>query len=100
MTPEAQAALISSIGTLLSTIIGSTTAALIGKRILNQDMLRSDLKTAIADIEFLLLVEREHCAQNKLQRGSSDFQKVRSKVKAQSSWSGRFTPGRARNNYD
>lgn len=94
--PEVQAAFIMSLGTVLSTVIGSATAALIGQRILNQEKLQRDLKTAISDIEFLLLVEREHCDENKLQQGSSNFQRVRNKVRSIQPWSGKFTPGRAR----
>jgi hypothetical protein len=39
---------------------------MIGKRILKQEKLQKDLQAAISDIEFLLLVEREHCDENKL----------------------------------
>jgi len=96
VTPEVQAALIIASGTIISTAIGSTAAALIGNRILKQEKLQKDLKTAISDIEFLLMVEREHCEENKLDQGSSNFHKVRSRIRAQHAWSGRFTPGRAR----
>jgi hypothetical protein len=94
MTPEVESAFISATGSILSTIIGSTTAALIGKRILKQERLQKDLQTAISDIEFLLMVEREHCDENKRQQRRSNFKTVRNKIRVQYSWSGRFTPGR------
>lgn len=96
MTPEVKAALVSAIGSILSSVIGATTAALIGKRLLKQEKLKRDLQTAISDIEFLLMVEKEHCDENRRQQNRSNFQTIRNKVRAQHSWSGRFTPGRVR----
>lgn len=96
MTPEVKAALVSAIGSILSSVIGATTAALIGKRLLKQERLKRDLQTAISDIEFLLMVEKEHCDENRRQLNRSSFQTIRNKVRAQHSWSGRFTPGRVR----
>jgi hypothetical protein len=89
MTPEVESAFISAIGSILSTFIGATTAALIGKRILKQERLQKDLQTAISDIEFLLMVEREHCDENKRQQRRSNFQTIRNRIRAQYSWSGR-----------
>ena len=94
MALEVQAAFISAFGSIISTAIGAAVAALIGKRILKQEKLQKDLQTAISDVEFLLLVEREHCDENKLQQGRSNLQTVRNIVRARHPWSGRFTPGR------
>lgn len=96
MTPDVQVACISAIGSVLSTSIGAAAAALIGRRIINQDNLKKDLKEAISDIGFLLLVESEHCEENKLHQGRSNRQTVRNLVRARHPWSGRFTPGRIR----
>lgn len=94
MSPEVQASIISATGSVISTLIGALAAALIGKRFMSQDRLKKDLNTAIADIAFLLAVEREHCEQNKKDGKGSCFQKVRSQVRHTQSWSGKFTPGR------
>jgi len=96
MTPEVKAALISTLGSILSTLIGAITAALIGKRIIKQEKLQKDLQIAVSDIEFLLMVEREHCDENKRQLRQSNFQTIRNKIRKEYSWSGRFTPGRVR----
>ena len=96
MTPEIKAALIATLGSILSTLIGAITAALIGKRIIKQEKLQKDLKAALSDIEFLLMVEREHCDENKRHQRQSNFQTIRNKIRKEYSWSGRFTPGRVR----
>jgi hypothetical protein len=95
-TPEVQTAIISAFGSILSTAIGAATASLIGRRFLNQEKLKRDLQDAISDIEFLLLVEKEHCAESKERNGRSNFQTVRNRIRAYHSWSGKFTPGRAK----
>lgn len=64
---EVQAAIISVIGTLLTTLIASITAALIGKQFANRKKLIERLHLALDDIEFLLAVEQEHCENNRLQ---------------------------------
>jgi hypothetical protein len=96
MSPEVQSAVISAFGSILSTVIGAATAALIGRRFLNQEKLKRDLQVAISDIEFLLLVEKEHCAESKERNGRSNFQTVRNRIRACHPWSGKFTPGRAK----
>ena len=96
MNPEIQPAIISAFGSILSTAIGAATASLIGKRFLKQEKLKQDLEAAISDIEFLLLVEKEHCTESKERSGRSNFQTVRNRIRVYHSWSGKFTPGRAK----
>lgn len=100
MSPEILASIISSGGTVFAALIAALAAALIGKRFLRQEKLKTDLDLAIQDIRYLLNVEQRHCELHKEQRGESNRQRVRDYVSKESDivWSGRFTPGRVKSN--
>lgn len=97
--PEIQSALISGIFTVLSAIIASVAAAIIGQNIADRRQLQKDLEIAFNDIAFLLEVEELHCENNKNMTGASRKNTVRAAARdAGLSFSGRFTPGRVRAN--
>jgi len=91
-----QAAMLSSCGSIISTAIGATCASIIGKKFADRARLKRKLKDAVADIEFMLAVEAEHCEHNKQAGLDSSKRRVREAVRARGlQWSGQFTPGRA-----
>lgn len=96
--PTVVAAIIGGLTTLLSTVVAATCAALIGKQITGRKRLLRKLHTAINDIAFLLAVEEEHCMANQAGGGESDKQRMRGRATKDRnvSWSGQFTPGRAK----
>lgn len=95
--PAVQAAVISAIGGIIAALIAAIAAALIGKQIAGRKKLQSALQDAVADIEFLLGVENEHCNLHKEMSDVSYKQRVRQSVRDQGlEWTGRFTPGRVR----
>lgn len=95
--PEVLAAMVLGMFTVFATLIAAISAALIGKRFQNQSQIKSDLRQAISDIEFLLEVERKHCEIHRSVSGDSKAKTVRKEIKASGlAWSGRFTPGRAK----
>lgn len=92
------AALILGSCTVLASCIAAAVAALIGRRFLKQEAIKSDLREAISDIAFLLDVEKEHAKIHRQTTGETKVRRVRAKVKtAGLAWSQRFTPGRAKN---
>ncbi|MBK5931076.1 hypothetical protein [Halochromatium salexigens] len=96
--PEITAAAIIGGCTIVASVIAALAAAIIGKQFRNQELLKSDLKEALSDIEFLLHVEKEHGEIHRENFGQSKIRVVRAKVKqAGFFWSQRFTPGRAKN---
>jgi hypothetical protein len=96
--PAVQAALISALGSILAALIAAACAALIGKRFVDQQRLRSKLRLAVADVQFLLQVEAAHCDVHVRHETGATKLGVRELVRAQGAarWSGAFTPGRAR----
>jgi hypothetical protein len=98
MDPQVQAAFISASGSVIAAVIAALVAGLLGKRFLNQQKLQQDLSRAVQDIDFLLQVEARHCELNVAEGRPSNLRTVRKHVKNINgrSWSGRFTPGRAR----
>lgn len=96
-TPEILSAFIIGACTVLASVIAAITAAMIGRKFQNQARLKSDLREAIRDIEFLLAVEKQHGELHRQSMGKSMVRTVRTQVKqAGYSWSQRFTPGRAK----
>lgn len=96
LDPTVFAACIQAVGTVVSALIAAIAAAVIGKRFLDRKRLAETLRTALQDIEFLLLVEEEHCKVHRLS-GDSNRQRVRDVVTTLGyRWSGRFTPGRSK----
>ena len=96
--PAVQAALIGALGSILAATIAAVCAAAIGKRFVDQQRLRSKLRLAVSDVQFLLQVEAAHCdLQLRHETGATKLS-VRELVRAQGAarWSGAFTPGRAR----
>lgn len=80
-------------------LIGTITAALIGKEFINRKRLQEKLLIAQRDIAFLLEVEAAHCAKHKELCHASFKTRIRKEVlESGHSWSGRFTPGRLRGN--
>ncbi len=92
---EIQKTLITGIFSILAVLA----AKLIGQTIANRKKLQEKLQQAIDDIEFLLEVEKEHCENNKQTLGESRKNKVREAVRNNGfKFSGKFTPGKVRNN--
>ncbi|WP_432263366.1 hypothetical protein [Cupriavidus sp. TMH.W2] len=93
--PAVQAAIISAVGSILTSTIAAICAAILGKQIAGRKRLREKLLIAQDDIEFLLLVEQAHCEIHQERGEASRKLNVRKGVKEQGfSWSGKFTPGR------
>lgn len=91
--PAVQAALISSIGSVLAALIAAACAAFIGKQFHDRQKLKDELAIAIGDIAFLLAVEDGHCKLHE------DAFKKKMSLRAAArekglEWSGNFTPGR------
>jgi len=95
--PSVQSAMISTAGTVFATIVATICAAVIGKRIANGERLKEKLDVAINDIAFLLAVEDEHCKLHKENTNQSSKLRIRQfAVDRGLTWSGKFTPGRAK----
>lgn len=96
--PVVLAAIIQSVGSILSAVIASVCVAILGKIYLNRKRLHAELLLAVKDVAYLLAVEEEHCKIHRLGSGISCKQTVRElALESGYTWSGRFTPGRARN---
>ncbi len=96
--PVVLAAIIQSVGSLLAAITAAISMAVIGKRFLNRKRLQSELIAAVEDIAYLLVVEEEHCKIHRISSGESCKQTIRELARSRGfSWSGNYTPGRARN---
>jgi hypothetical protein len=95
--PAVQASVIATAGTVFATIVATICAAVIGKRIANGEKLKENLDVAINDIAFLLAVEDEHCKVHKENTNQSSKLRIRQfAVERGHTWSGKFTPGRAK----
>lgn len=93
--PALVSTIINAVTSIITTIIGTVGAAVIGKRFLNTEKLKRNLKVATDDIAFLLAVETAHLKRNTDSQGSRLKVKVREEVRASGLvWSGKFTPGR------
>lgn len=80
-------------------LIGTITAALIGREFIKRKRLQEKLLIAERDIAFLLEVEAVHCAVHKeLGYASLKINVRKGVLRSGYSWSGRFTPGRVRGN--
>lgn len=94
-SPELQAALITSVGSVVAAVIAAIAAAVIGRQISGKRRLQEALKLAIDDVHFLLAVEAEHCRIH--QEESDESFKNRAREVARDSgysWSAQYTPGR------
>lgn len=95
--PSVQASVISAVGGILSALIASLAAALVGRQIAGRKRLQAALQLAVADVQFLLAVEHEHCEMHREFSEETFKQRVRQLARDKGhEWSGRFTPGRAR----
>ena len=96
--PEVISSIIQTIGTIISTLIGSIAVFLIGKKFEKQEKLKADLNQALNDINFLLQVEELHCNKHKDREGESYKNRIRDEVrKLGLDWSGQFTKSKIRN---
>ena len=87
--PAVQAAIISSVGSVLAAVIAAGVAAIIGQRFANQKKLRSRIAVLQSDLLFLWAVQQEYS------RRYGDKIGVRDVVRAQGYlWSGRFSPAK------
>lgn len=94
--PAVQSAIISTVGNVLAAAIAAICAAIIGHQISGRRRLQENLNHAIADIAFLLEVEKLHCQMQVAHQGSSMKITVRKRVNDTGErWSGKFTPGRS-----
>lgn len=95
--PAVQAAVINAAGTILATLIAAISASVIGKFIADRDKLKDNLNLAINDIAFLLAVEDEHCKVHRENTNQSSKLRIRQFATDRGlTWSGKFTPGRAK----
>src|SRR5690554_2534230 len=95
--PTVQGAALEAAGTVLAAIMATVAAGIFGKRYANRKRLEDKLARAIADIDFLLAVEREHGEIHRELEGASRLRTVRTRVRnAGYTWSGAFTPGRVK----
>lgn len=95
--PSVQAALIQAIGGLVAATIAAISAAIIGKQFADRKRLQERLNAAQKDIAFMLAVEEEHCKLHVLRTNESFKQRVRRMVYDRGLyWTGRFTPGRVK----
>ena len=95
--PAVQASIVAALGSIAAAAIAAIAAAAIGKQLSGKKKLQTALSEAVTDIEFLLVVEQEHCALHKEVSEESFKQRVRQAARDRGhEWSGRFTPGRVR----
>lgn len=94
--PAVQAAIISSVGTVVAAAIAAICAAIVGNQIAGRRRLRENLGHALGDIKFLLEVEKLHCQMQITHMGTSMKSTVRKQVtELGGRWTGKFTPGRS-----
>lgn len=89
--PSVQAAIIEAVGGIVATTIAAIAAALIGQKFAHIKRLKARMEEMQSDLCFLLAVEEEHCRRN------GQKLTVRQCVRKRGhSWTGKFTPGRAK----
>ena len=89
--PAVQAAIITGLRSILATTIAAVGAVIVGQRFVNQRRLKEKIDILKGDVAFLLAVEDEHCKE-----GGGKIT-ARNAVRDKGlTWSGRFTPGRAK----
>lgn len=96
--PQVQAAIISVLGSAITSLAAGIFAFIVGRQISERRSLLEKLEVAKKDIEFLLEVEQIHCEHNIEREGKSLKNTMRGLARERGSeWSGKFTPGRASN---
>lgn len=97
-SPEIASALIHGGAVIIASLIAAASAFFISKRFLHRNTLEQKYLTALADIDFLLVVEKTHCEAKKRESGVSPKNRVRAEVLSQGNqrWSGRFNRSRVR----
>lgn len=99
MDPLISASIITAVGSIAAATIAAVAAVFVGRVFLAREKLKGQLDAAVEDIAFLLKVEERHCEIHLNSSGQSNKQRVRDHVQSGgNSWSGKFTPGRYRNN--
>ena len=94
--PAVQAAIIGALGSVFAAAIAATCAAIVGHQIAGRRRLQDNLQFAIADIQFLLEVEKHHCSAQMTHAGASMKNTIRKRATESGlQWSGRFTPARS-----
>lgn len=95
MDSQIISSLIVGSSTILATVLGASTALLIGRKISQRQRLQEDLNQAVRDIHFLLTVEEAHCERNKARENESFKLRTRGAVREKlgADFSGKFTPG-------
>lgn len=90
------AALIKSIGNILTAAVPSLVTYLIGRKVFKEKKLLKELRLAYSDLQFLLQVEIHHCQEHKVTSEQSLKLKIRNSVKHESdcNWSGKNTLSR------
>lgn len=93
--PAVQASIIAALGTILATVIGAVSAAIIGRQFANRKKLSEKLDTALNDIAFMLIVEEEHCERHREDSDASLKITMRDRARDQGyTWSGKYSMGR------
>lgn len=95
--PAVLSAVIQAAGGIIAATVAAFAAAIIGKQIANRKRLQEKLLLAQQDIVFLLAVEEAHCDLHMKISGESFKRRMRQEAEKRNlSWSGKFTPGRAK----
>lgn len=95
--PAVVAAVVTALGSILTTLVAGSCAVLVNRQITRRRRLQAKLDAAQRDIAFLLAVEQQHCYVHSNRDGQSLKNIVRDRVRdAGLQWTGRFTPGRVR----
>ena len=91
------AAMIGTGGTIFASLVGAAIAGWYGKRWLKQEKLIKQLERAIADVEFILEVEKIYIENSKDLETVPNKNAVRDEVRKRGFvWSAQNTPGRVR----
>ncbi len=93
---EVQVALINAIGIVMAALFPSGAVLFASKIKRSREKLQADLAIALADVQYLLCVEAEHCRLHQENSGVSNHRVVRKTVSAVEglTFSGRFTKSR------
>lgn len=95
--PSVQSAAIQAAGGVIAALVAAVAATVIGRQYANRKRLQERLLMAQQDIVFLLAVEEAHCELHMKISGESYKRRMRQEaVKRNLNWSGKFTPGRAK----
>lgn len=97
--PAILASLISAVGSVVAALIAALIAVIVGRQLSERRRLVDHINTATDDIAFLLHVEKELSSKETTEAKSAWAVKMEARNKAREAgltWSGKYTPGRAR----